>query len=242
MKQRILKKLAATLGRDESQPTYAQCGEDVILRFLFNLLEIPSPTYLDIGAHHPSYLSNTYLFYKTGSRGVCVEPDPRLCENIRKGRPHDTSLNIGIAAGGAGGNLTFYIFDDPTMNTFSESVRDEQIQNGRKLVNELQVDVRSINDVIRTHFQGSCPNLVSLDTEGMDLAILETLDFNTYRPEVFCIETLTNTDDRKMNEIIDFMVSKGYVIYSDTFVNTIFVEQDCWNQWHARRRKQQASK
>jgi hypothetical protein len=88
--------------------------------------------------------------------------------------------------------------------------------------------------VIARHFH-PCPNLVSLDTEGMDLAILESLDFQKYRPEVFCIETLTNTEDRKMIEIVEFMLSKGYVVYADTFVNTIFVEQQCWNRWLQRR-------
>lgn len=235
---RLLKRLGAALRREDYQVTYAQCGEDRILHFLFSLLEIPHPTYLDIGAHHPTYLSNTYLFYKGGARGVCVEPDPRLCENIKAGRPQDTCLNIGIAAG-AIGNLKFYVFNDPTMNTFSEVIRDEQLQAGLTLTQELLVEVQSINSVIARNFPAGSPNLISLDTEGMDLAILETFDFATYRPEVFCIETVTNADIRKMNEINDLMKSNNYVVYADTFVNTIFVEQHCWNRWMSKRRNQQ---
>lgn len=234
---RLLKRLRAALRREDYQVTYAQCGEDSILHFLFGLLNIPQPTYLDIGAHHPTHLSNTYLFYRDGARGVCVEPDPQLCKNIKDERPHDICLNIGIAAG-ATGNLKFYVFDDPTMNTFSESVRQEQLRAGRLLRGELQVEVQSINSVINQHFS-ACPNLISLDTEGMDMAILETFDFTTYRPEVFCIETLTNVDDRKMTEIIAFMISKDYAVYADTFVNTIFVEQQCWSRWLDKRRQQQ---
>jgi FkbM family methyltransferase len=233
---RLLKRLGAALRREDYQTTYAQCGEDSILRFLFNLLEIPIPTYLDIGAHHPTYLSNTYLFYKEGAQGVCVEPDPRLCQNIKAGRPRDTCLNIGIAAGSAG-NLKFYVFNDPTMNTFSETIRDEQLQGGLLLTQELHIEVQSINSVVARNFPKGCPNLISLDTEGMDMAILETFDFTTYRPEVFCIETVTNSDARKMTEIIEFMKSKEYVVYADTFVNTILVEQDCWNRWVSKRRK-----
>jgi FkbM family methyltransferase len=231
---RMLKRLASALRREDYQLTYAQCGEDRILQFLLGLLGITKPSYLDIGAHHPTHLSNTYLFYKDGARGVCVEPDPRLCQNIKDGRPHDTCLNIGIAAGDTR-NLNFYVFNDPTMNTFSEEVKEEQLHAGLILRQQLQVEVQSINSVIARHFPSGCPNLVSLDTEGMDMAILQTLDFEKYRPEAFCIETLTNTEDRKMTEIIDFMHSKGYVVYADTFVNTIFVEQQCWNRWLQRR-------
>ena len=237
---RLLKRLRAALRREDYQASYAQCGEDRILHFLFGLLGIPHPTYLDIGAHHPTYLSNTYLFYQEGARGVCVEPDPRLWQNIKAGRPEDVCLNLGIAAAGTGGSLKFYVFDDPTMNTFSETVKQEQVRAGRVLQQELQVEVQSINSVISRHFPTG-PNLVSLDTEGMDLAILETFDFATCRPEAFCIETLTNVDDRKMTEVIDFMLSKHYVVFADTFVNTIFVEQKCWAQWLANRRKQQGN-
>jgi FkbM family methyltransferase len=227
---KLLKRLRAALRREDYQVSYAQCGEDRILHFLFSLLDIPHPTYLDIGANHPTQLSNTYLFYKEGARGVCVEPDPRLCRNIKAGRPHDTCLNIGIAAG-VTGNLKFYVFNNPTMNTFSEIIRDEQLQTGLVLTQELEVEVQSINSVIARHFPTGCPNLVSIDTEGMDLAILETFDFTTYRPEAFCIETITNIEARKMTEIIDFMGSKNYVVYADTFLNTIFVDQERWNRW-----------
>ena len=229
---RFLKRLGAALRCEDYQSSYAQCGEDLILNFLFGLLKISKPTYLDIGAHHPTYLSNTYLFYRNGSTGVCIEPDPRLYLGIKAGRPRDICLNIGIAAGGDN-NLKFYVFNDPTMNTFSETIKQEQLRAGLVLQQELRVEVQSINTVIARHFP-SCPNLVSLDTEGMDLAILQTLDFNLYRPEVFCIETLTNTDVRKMSEIISFMISQGYVVYADTFLNTIFVEQKCWAKWLAK--------
>jgi hypothetical protein len=58
--------------------SYSQSGEDVIVDFIFQILKIQKPSYLDVGAHHPSYLSNTYLFYQKGCQGVCIEPDPVL--------------------------------------------------------------------------------------------------------------------------------------------------------------------
>ena len=56
--------------------SYSQCGEDLILKQLFTALGIGKVNYLDIGAHHPTCLNNTYLFYGYGGHGVCVEPDP----------------------------------------------------------------------------------------------------------------------------------------------------------------------
>lgn len=61
-----------------AKPSFSQCGEDLILRHLFDQLGIARPTYLDVGAHHPQMLSNTALFSATGSTGINVEPDPEL--------------------------------------------------------------------------------------------------------------------------------------------------------------------
>lgn len=49
---------------------YSQCGEGLILQYLFRVFGIGKVSYLDIGAHHPPYLSNTYLFYANGGSGV----------------------------------------------------------------------------------------------------------------------------------------------------------------------------
>src|SRR5437868_840540 len=78
---------------DNAQRSWSQCGEDLILQYLLMVLGIKTPSYLDIGAHHPTYMSNTWLFYQQGGRGVCVEPDPALYAEFPKKRPRDTHLN-----------------------------------------------------------------------------------------------------------------------------------------------------
>ena len=42
--------------------SYAQSGEDIILRQLFDIIGVAVPRYLDIGANHPVHLSNSYSF------------------------------------------------------------------------------------------------------------------------------------------------------------------------------------
>ena len=88
----------------------------------------------------------------------------------------------------------------------------------------------NINNVINQHL-APYPNFVSLDVEGMDLAILESFDFKKIRTEVFCIETLTYTENKteeKITSIMDFMQEKGYFVYADTYINSIFVNKLSW--------------
>lgn len=211
--------------------SYSQCGEDLIVRFIFKVLKIEKPTYIDIGAHHPEYLSNTYLLYKNGSSGVCVEPDPTLFEQIKRKRPKDICLNIGI--GSTEATLAdFFVMSTKVLSTFSKKEADYLIETTNKKVEKvIKIPLVPIDTVIEKYLDSKVPNFVSLDTEGYDFAILKSFDFQKFRPEVFCIETLTYTENKteeKETEIIEFMVAKGYFPYADTYINTIFVDKNKW--------------
>jgi hypothetical protein len=58
--------------------SYSQSGEDRIIEFFLNTTGLENATYLDIGASHPMAFNNTYLLYRRGLRGVCVDPEPGL--------------------------------------------------------------------------------------------------------------------------------------------------------------------
>jgi FkbM family methyltransferase len=209
--------------------SYSQCGEDLILEYLMTVLCIHDVSYLDVGAHHPSYLSNTYLFYERGARGVCVEPDPSLFSEFNRKRPRDVILNCGV--GISSGISDFYVMSTNTLNTFSkEDAERYQAYGNQRIINTLRLELQTMGDIIDNNFE-KCPNLVSLDVEGLDYLILKNFNFKKYRPEVFCIETLTYTEDkseRKLTEIINLMDSNGYFSYADTYINTIFVDRSKW--------------
>jgi hypothetical protein len=44
---------------DNARTSYSQCGEDLIVKHVLGVLGISKVSYLDIGAHHPQYLSNS---------------------------------------------------------------------------------------------------------------------------------------------------------------------------------------
>jgi len=70
--------------------TFSQTGEDAIVKFLLNIIEKPSKlTWLDIGAHHPTYFSNTALFYSQGMRGINIEANPLLILEFYRKRKRD---------------------------------------------------------------------------------------------------------------------------------------------------------
>lgn len=229
--QKIIRRLQRPFSKYGGRTTYAQCGEDVILSYLFGWLGISRPSYLDIGAHHPTFLSNTYYFYLQQSYGVCVEPDPVYFKEFQKKRMRDVCLNVGVGVETAA-EADFFLMSAPTLNTFSETeARRFEAETSYRITEKIKVPIISINDIIEKYFD-SCPNLVSVDIEGLDLAILQTFAFSRWRPQVFCVETVVFSEHRtgstKATDVSEFLRRQGYFVYADTYINTIFVDENAW--------------
>jgi FkbM family methyltransferase len=212
----------------KSPPAYlswSQCGEDVILRCLFNDKKMKRISYLDIGASTPDSGNNTFLFYSGGSRGVCVEANSALIPKLKKIRPKDKILNVGVAVSDDK-DADFFVFDCEGMSTFDKEEAGKREASGRyKIIKTVKVSLITANRLIRENFS-SIPDLLSIDIEGSDLAVLRTLDFKALPVPVICVETCTYSENHirpKDVEIIRYLTGQGYEIYADTYINTIFV-------------------
>lgn len=212
------------------EKSYSQSGEDVIVKFIFQCLGIDRPTYIDIGANHPFSLSNTALFYLTGSRGINIEPDPELFALLQKFRKQDINLNIGIS--NQKGFMDFYVMLSPTMSTFSlmesEMLKKETSLSVRHVI---KTKTDTLTNVLNDYSQGVFPDFLSLDVEGLEESIIESIDYHHNFPKVICIETLTYTENNteiKEQGMINTLLDKGYIMFADTYINSIFVRQDLW--------------
>jgi hypothetical protein len=212
--------------------TYAQVGEDVIIKFLFDGKGINKIHYLELGTYHPDQGNNTYLFYLGGSRGVCVEADETLIKKIKQVRPEDIVLNVGIGTHNLE-SADFYIFNEPSLNTFNlEEAKFRESQGSFKIVKIAKVMIRSVGSIIADNYS-SFPDLLSIDLEGLDFDVLKTIDFSRLPIPVVCVETCSYSENHikpKNEEISEFMLSVGYFIYADTYVNTIFVNKGWFNK------------
>jgi FkbM family methyltransferase len=204
---------------------YAQHAEDIVLwDLLFAWLGVHRATYLDVGAYHPVRSSNTYLFYERDCQGVLVEPNPALWEALARVRPRDVLIRGGIGIDGKDSEADYYVISgDGQLNTFSKEVAESLAARsaGRHTVQKvLRLPLLDINGLMQKHW-GAAPNLLSIDTEGLELPILRSIDWKRYRPGVVCVET-----GRNANPVIQkLMTAQGYDVRGGTFINTIFVDR-----------------
>jgi FkbM family methyltransferase len=213
----------------KGQVSFSQCGEDIIVNYLFGLRGISHPTYLDIGANDPLFISNTAFFYKKGCRGINIEANPALIHKFEKFRKEDINLNIGISH--KEDTLDFYVMEDNTLSTFSAEEKERLVQAGHKVKEVKPVQLMTIAQVLEKYNNNIFPDFLSIDVEGMDFEILQSLDFSKSAPKVICVEAAeyspTGSGARKQ-ELIDFLTGKGYYEYANTNLNAIMVQKKFW--------------
>lgn len=227
---RLLNKLLNKINKNQKyRKSYSQCGEDLIVKFIFdNVLKISKPSYIDVGANHPYKINNTYLFYKNGSTGINVEPNLTLWRKLIKFRKNDINLNIGVSD--KMGYLDFYMISPNTMSTFSK-VEAEMVQREHnfKIEAVTKIKVETVQNIIHKHFNNIFPDLLSLDVEGLDEQILNSIDFINNGPKIIIVETIEFSnifnENLKRKPISDLLLCNGYLCYADTMINTIFVKK-----------------
>jgi FkbM family methyltransferase len=212
--------------------TYSQAGEDVMAAYFFFKHHIQHPSYLDIGTNDPISGNNTFLFYKRGSKGVCIEADPTLIPALKKARPKDHIITAGVTFDNRS-EADFYVFELASHNTLSKEEADFRVsKGGQKLKEVIRIPLVNINTLIETHFPKGV-DFLSLDVEGIDLMILESLNFEKHRPALICVESITfsmDNQETRISEIASFMKAKGYRVYADSPINTLFADNRFYAQ------------
>ena len=203
--------------------SFAQYQDDIIVRGFFDRIGVKHPSYLDIGANHPIELSNTYHFYRSGSRGVLVEPNESLLNELNKIRPDDTLLSVGVAGKNIKDKAIFnFSSEHHVLNTF---VTENMEFHGVKPTNTKEIDLVDINEILEKYFEGNC-DFISIDVEGMEFDILSTLDFNRFRIKLFIIEV--PIDNKIKIELYKLMFSNRYCILYEpiSYGNVIFIDSE----------------
>jgi len=208
--------------------SFSQSGEDIIIKFLIDTLKKEKVRYFDIGTNHPVNLNNTYLLYLMGFQGVCIEPDPQYKNLIRKFRPRDIYLACGITPG-LSGRADYFLMDDHSLNTFSGSGAKDMVDlHHKKIIKTVKVPLLNINELLKKYFDHKAFTILSVDVEGLDYDVVSSIDFNAYRPDIFCIETLSYSTDlsgNKDSRFTRFMEAMDYKLYADTYINSIFIDK-----------------
>lgn len=211
--------------------TYSQCGEDIIVAAMLAVIVPNVPTlttifYLDIGANHPIQTSNTYLLYKRlGAQGVLFEADPQLIPALKRVRPRDQVVCTAVSDR-RDPTVTLHVSRAKELSSLdAEHVRSFAGMGPiAQIVDQIEVPNLHIADLLANYGRPSMQYL-SIDVEGLDLAILQAIDFNRYRPWIVSCEPSGQIDPTYAQRVHDVVAGAGYTMVARTRMNMIFVDK-----------------
>ena len=165
--------------------TYSEWGEDLfILKYFKNLHK---GFYVDIGAYHPFFLSNTQLLFKKKWEGINIDINPTSIEIFKDARPNDYNINIAVS----NRNKKYINYYTKNMiNILSTTV----ITSAKTAFLNNAFDIRrtkcsKLNDIIsKTKFKKRKIDFLNIDTEKSEVDVLKSLNFNKYKPKLICVE------------------------------------------------------
>lgn len=199
---------------------YSEFGEDFIAAVLLSFKR--NGFYVDIGAFRPKELSTTYYFYrKLNWSGIIIEPNPAAKEEFLSQRPKDTFLNMGAA--NTTDKLTYYKFQDPTLNSFNQQVYDD---NRDTYIDKLEIPVAPLADILDKNLkENQTIDLMNIDVEGLDLEVLRSNNWDKYSPRVILIEDLAFQPEKPLESpIVSFLKEKGYSLKANCLISLIFLK------------------
>lgn len=201
--------------------TYSQMGEDLEIDKLVNYKG--KGFYIDVGANDSKRFSNTMRFYKRGWYGINIEPDTNKYKQLRKKRPRDINLNIGVST--KPGKLKFFVFSPDTLSTFSPLEARKKLSEGYKVVKELFIDTQQLTQVIQKYCKNIDIDFITVDTEGYDMEVLKSLSWERFRPKLVCVETVNQEkhgNNDNLESIDTYLIKQGYEKSYDNGLNTIY--------------------
>ena len=202
--------------------SFSQDGEDLVIAELFQ--GKAEGFYVDVGAHHPQRFSNTYYFYLKGWKGINIDAMPNSMKIFEVLRPNDINLEIPISEKSE--VLTYYEFDEPALNSFSLPLSQERItKTNYKIIAETQLKTQTLAEVLDKYLPAEQTiDFLSIDVEGLDYQVINSNNWDKYKPKVILVEDLELSSLKNTNtsKICLFLEERGYILLAKTMRTLIF--------------------
>lgn len=179
---------------DAISPTksYSQHGEDVFIFDYLSKINQLDGVYIDVGANHPTSISNTYLFYRKGYSGLTIEPNTELARLLRWFRKRDRVFQIGVDK--QCGLFELNINKAPVLSSFKKI-------NNKDLWKSLNVPVLRLDDV-SNFAELEKIFLLSIDTEGLNYNVIQGADRTLEITVLVCIEIDDESDEALVTDYL----------------------------------------
>jgi len=202
--------------------SYSQFGEDLVIRNHFRAnFDNSMGRFIDVGAFHPFKYSNTMLLSQLGWRGINIDCDPMKIARFEVLRPQDVNICAGV--GEAVRDMIYLQYPMGVTDRIAEPGEQNLLSfEGEKPLKATPIRVTTLTQIIeQSAFRGQHFHYLNVDCEGWDLAVLKSLDFSRYSPDLITAEAHTEAEQA---ELTAFLKCRGYRL-TDIVVITLFFKK-----------------
>jgi FkbM family methyltransferase len=189
------------------QFSFSQFGEDLAVLRLAQQFGLAPGIYVDAGAYHPIFGSNTLLLHKQGWCGVNIDLAPERIAVFKRYRPKDYNIVACLSDNGAKVEIAHY--EIASTDRVINSNNSEKLSIvGERPIRFSTATTTTLSEVIgQSPFRLEDVDYLNVDCEGSDLAVLRGLDFDRCRPRILSVEAFSNSD---REAIVKLLTSQGY--------------------------------
>jgi FkbM family methyltransferase len=186
--------------------SFAQFGEDLLAWEYFG--QKRDGFFVEVGANHPTELSQTWFLEQRGWRGMLVEALPECCRKLREVRKGSIICETAVGRPNQVGEATFQVAEADAWSRLGET-----LDAGAKQAASITVKVSTLESLCQ---QNNVPHidLLSIDIEGMELDALQGFDLRKRLPTVLILEDHLDSID-----LLRYMWSQGYRLGKRTGCN-----------------------
>lgn len=192
---------------------HSQEGED---RFIVeNQLTPAVGVFVDVGAADPIYLSNTYHFENKGWTGLCVEAHPEFVARLRQHRSCTVEHCAIKAYEGFTrlcGPVDLGHKDGPLMHTTLDHWGS---------ANSIEVTCHRLETILAKHKIGKI-DLLSIDVEGSELEVWDSMNWENHQPGLVIIEFATHGRASCEEAVMERFRKLPYRLVGRTKYNLVF--------------------
>jgi len=197
--------------------SFSQNYEDVILRRIFNLKS--KGTFVDVGAFHPFFNSNTYYFYNKGWRGLNIDMDDVNIKEFIRLRGEDLNMNIPISDKNE--KIDTYIIKNSSRSSIIKEIANINLKKDEIIVQSKQ-EAKTLNTVLENNDINDI-DFISIDVEGAEDKVLKGFDIQKYSPKIIIIESVfPQSSEIKSDEAQKTLQSSNYFPFYFDGINKFY--------------------
>jgi len=185
----------------------SQYGQDYYLE-KFELLD-KGTFFVEIGCNHPVYLSNSYYLEKSlGWEGICIDG---IDFSLQYEEHRSKSKFIHCLIDENEGEADFYQVENKSgWEDMVSSMHKKVLEHGRGFETSIKkVKTMPLSKIIDSNRK---IDLCLIDVEGHEFSVLNSIEWISYKPNVFLIEN--SGQYFKRSKLVSFMLNKGYMHFA----------------------------